>query len=159
MDQPLILSYTIFSRKRCPFRIPAIEKWHPFHIVPCLELCYPFNQMTDFPTFSYTSTSKIPTLSYTCSPKNIPLSGGASPYYRESPLPPPGLEERFCFKQAKHGTYSNPGTQVGKVRGGPEQRFRRSFAGGPNQKLVSSVAKRIGSWSSHEPSRSGFLSC
>ena len=31
-----------FSRKRCPFRIPSIDKWYPFHI-PCLELCIPFN--------------------------------------------------------------------------------------------------------------------
>ena len=31
-----------FSRKRCPFRIPSIDKWYPFHI-PCLELCIRFN--------------------------------------------------------------------------------------------------------------------
>ena len=26
-----------FPRKGCPFRIPSIDKWYPFHI-PCLEL-------------------------------------------------------------------------------------------------------------------------
>ena len=30
-----------FSRKRCPFRKPSIDKWYPFNI-PCLELCIPF---------------------------------------------------------------------------------------------------------------------
>ena len=33
--------------------------------------------MTDFPTLSYTTTSKIPTLSYSWSLKKVPLSGGA----------------------------------------------------------------------------------
>ena len=42
--QPLILLYTIFSRKRYPFRISSIDKWYPFHIhVPCWELYIPFN--------------------------------------------------------------------------------------------------------------------
>ena len=31
-----------FSRKRFPFRMPSIDKWHPFHITS-LELCIPFN--------------------------------------------------------------------------------------------------------------------
>ena len=31
-----------FSRKRYPFRMPSIDKWHPFHITS-LELCIPFN--------------------------------------------------------------------------------------------------------------------
>ena len=29
--QPLALLYTIFNRKRYPFRIPSIDKWYPFH--------------------------------------------------------------------------------------------------------------------------------
>ena len=44
------------------------------------RFCYP----------SYTSTSEIPTLLYTWSPKNVPISGGASPYwlFLGVPLPP-----------------------------------------------------------------------
>ena len=38
------------------------------------------DQMADFPTLSYASTSKIPTLSYSRSLKKIPLSAGAFPY-------------------------------------------------------------------------------
>ena len=40
--QPLTLLCTICLRKRCPFRIPSIDKWYHFHI-HCLELCIPFN--------------------------------------------------------------------------------------------------------------------
>ena len=41
--QHLTLLYTFFFlRKRFPFRISSIDKWHPFHIY-CLELCIPFD--------------------------------------------------------------------------------------------------------------------
>ena len=45
-------------------------------------------ETTDFPTHSYTSSSKTPTLSYIWSLKQVPLSGEASPYgsfFREYP--------------------------------------------------------------------------
>ena len=38
--QPLTLSYTFFSQKRYPFRIPSIKKCYPFHI-PTQEYCVP----------------------------------------------------------------------------------------------------------------------
>ena len=40
--QPLTLLYTIFDRKRNPFRMSSIDQWDTFHI-PSLELCIPFN--------------------------------------------------------------------------------------------------------------------
>ena len=40
--EPFTILYIIFSRKRCLFRIPSIDKWYLFH-KPCLELCIPFN--------------------------------------------------------------------------------------------------------------------
>ena len=36
--QPLTSFIYHFSRKRYPFRIRSVEKWHPFHI-PCLVPC------------------------------------------------------------------------------------------------------------------------
>ena len=38
-------------------------------------------EMTDLPILSHTSTSKIPNLSYTWCLKEVPLSGGAFPYW------------------------------------------------------------------------------
>ena len=52
--------------------------------------------MTDCPTFSYTSMSKIPTLSYTCSLKKVPPAGGASPYRSLQGISPPS---RFMRSQ------------------------------------------------------------
>ena len=49
--------------------------------------------MADFPTLSYTSTSKILTLSYTWSLKKVPLSSGACPYRPVWEIPPsPGIQ-------------------------------------------------------------------
>ena len=47
--------------------------------------------MTDFPTLSYTSTSKIPTLWCTWSLEKVPLSGGASLYRPLWWVQPPSL--------------------------------------------------------------------
>ena len=52
--------------------------------------------MTDCPTFSYTSMSKIPTLSYTCRLKKVPPAGGASPYRPLQGISPPS---RFMRSQ------------------------------------------------------------
>ena len=66
-------------------------------------------QITDLPTLSYTTTSKILTLSYTLSLKKVPLSG----YYREYP-PPPGLclevESRVVKKENKPLGYAKKAT-------------------------------------------------
>ena len=42
-----------------------------------LDKAMKLSQMTDFPTLSYPSISKIPTLSYTWRSKKVPISGGA----------------------------------------------------------------------------------
>ena len=47
------------------------------------------DQVTGFPTISYTSTGKIPSLSYIRSLKKVPLSGGASPYRPLQRVSPP----------------------------------------------------------------------
>ena len=64
-------------------------------------------QITDLPTLSYTTTSKILTLSYTVSLKKVPLSG----YYREYP---PGLclevESRVVKKENKPLGYAKKAT-------------------------------------------------
>ena len=43
-----------------------------------LDKAMKLSQMTDYPTLSYPSISKIPTLSYTWRSKKVPISGGAS---------------------------------------------------------------------------------
>ena len=47
------------------------------------------DEMTDFLTLSYTSTSEIPTLSYTWGLKKVPISGKASLYRPLKGVPPP----------------------------------------------------------------------
>ena len=100
------LSCTSSIDKWCPFHIPCLELCIPFTCCKCTFFLIGIDhknrrffstlwshkshllalwtllqtQMTDFPSLSYTSTSKIPTLSYTWSLRKIPLSGRASPY-------------------------------------------------------------------------------
>ena len=45
-----------------------------------LVLLGPFTKSNEFPTLSYTSTSKMPILSYTWGLKEVPVLGRASPY-------------------------------------------------------------------------------
>ena len=48
-------------------------------------------------------------------------------------------QSTMALLRANHGAYPNPGTQGGG--GGAEQGFRRRFADGVNESLVSSVAQ------------------